>query len=79
VKRPVIYLLVVALLSGALTGTVALALGEHRQAEDDRRWCVLLTDLDTAYKTPPGPSTDLSRAVAAEIHRLRVGFGCPPG
>lgn len=76
-RRPVVYLLVVALLSGALTGTVALVLGERRQAESDRRWCALLTDLDQAYSAPPGPSTELGVRVAGEIHRLREGFGCP--
>lgn len=45
--------------------------------ESDRRWCALLTDLDAAYKTPPGPTTDLGQKVAAEIHGLRVSFGCP--
>lgn len=47
------------------------------RVESDRRWCELFTDLDKAYNTPPGPTTAAGRKVAAEIHRLRVGFGCP--
>lgn len=45
--------------------------------DSDRRWCALLTDLDDAYQGPPKPTTELGRKVAEEIHRLRVGFGCP--
>jgi hypothetical protein len=47
------------------------------RVESDRRWCALLTDLDSAYNTSPGPSTEIGRKVAAEIHQLRVAFGCP--
>ncbi|HEX2551619.1 MAG TPA: hypothetical protein VHK64_08500 [Nocardioidaceae bacterium] len=46
------------------------------RADSDRRWCALLSDLDEAYNTPPGPTTELGRKVASEIHRLRVGFRC---
>jgi hypothetical protein len=49
------------------------------RAESDRRWCALLVDLDDAYKAPPGPTTEVGRKVAAEIHRLRQSFGCPAG
>jgi hypothetical protein len=47
------------------------------QQESDRRWCALLTDLDSAYKSPPPPATPTGQKVAAEIHRLRISFGCP--
>lgn len=49
------------------------------RADSDRRWCALLTDLDDAYGAPPGPTTDLGRKVAAEIHKLRLSFRCPAG
>lgn len=70
-------MLVAVLLSSLVTAVAALAVTRHQQAENDRRWCALLTDLDAAYQTPPGPTTELGRKVAAEIHHLRVGFGCP--
>lgn len=81
-------MLVAVLLSSLATGTVALILGakqrqesERRdriaQQESDQRWCALLGDLDDAYQGPPRPTTALGRKVAEEIHRLRVGFGCP--
>ena len=47
------------------------------RVESDRRWCALLSDLDEAYEGPPKPTTELGEKVAAEIHRLRVSFGCP--
>jgi hypothetical protein len=45
--------------------------------DSDRRWCALLTDLDGAYGSTPKPTTETGRKVAAEIHKLRVAFGCP--
>jgi hypothetical protein len=50
---------------------------EAERAESDRRWCSLLVELDNAYHTKPGPTTDVGRKVADEIHQLRIGFGCP--
>lgn len=50
---------------------------EAERAESDRRWCALLTDLDSAYATSPGPTTEIGMKVAAEIHQLRIAFGCP--
>lgn len=50
---------------------------EAARQESDRRWCALLTDLDDAYQGPPKPTTALGLKVAEEIHRLRIGFGCP--
>jgi len=47
------------------------------RVESDRRWCALLSDLDEAYEGPPKPTTELGEKVAAEIHKLRVSFGCP--
>jgi hypothetical protein len=46
------------------------------RVESDRRWCELFTDLDHAYSTPPGPTTEAGRKVAIEIHKLRLAFGC---
>ena len=71
------YMLVAILLSSLVTATAALAVSRHEQAENDRRWCSLLGDLDSAYQAPPRPTTPTGRKVADEIHRLRVGFGCP--
>lgn len=70
-------MLLAVLLSAITTGGLALVLGAQQRAESDRRWCALLGDLDAAYAGPPKPSTVTGRKVAEEIHRLRVGFGCP--
>jgi hypothetical protein len=70
-------MLVAVLLSSLGAGVAALTMSRHQQAENDRRWCSLLTDLDNAYRAPPGPASELGQKVAAEIHRLRVSFGCP--
>jgi hypothetical protein len=55
----------------------AQARTEAERRDSDRRWCALLSDLDRAYQTSPSPTTETGRKVAAEIHKLRVGFGCP--
>lgn len=86
--RRVVYVLIAVLLSSMATGVIAIQLANRAAAqserraelarqESDRRWCALLSELDDAYAGPPAPTTELGRKVAAEIHRLRVGFGCP--
>lgn len=72
-----VYTLVAVLASSLVTAGAALAVTQHQRAESDRRWCALLGELDAAYSAPPGPSTELGRRVAREIHALRTGFGCP--
>jgi hypothetical protein len=72
--------LVIALAGVAYTNHVqsqAQRRAEAERAESDRRWCSLLSELDHAYSSPPGPTTDTGRKVAVEVHQLRVGFGCP--
>lgn len=78
----VAFIAVVAVsVAGVLYTNVVQRQAEQRaevaRQDSDRRWCALLSDLDAAYQTSPGPSTELGKKVAAEIHRLRVGFGCP--
>ena len=73
---------VVSVAGVAYTNYVQKQAGQRSTAErvdSDRRWCALLVDLDAAYQTAPGPTTELGRKVAAEIHNLRVSFGCPAG
>jgi hypothetical protein len=50
---------------------------EMARQESDQRWCALLGDLDSAYQSPPKPTTPTGQKVATEIHRLRLAFGCP--
>lgn len=71
------YAIMVAFVACLIAAGASVLYADHIQRQDDRRWCALLTDLDAAYSTPPGPTTDVGRKVAAEIHQLRVGFGCP--
>lgn len=47
----------------------------QQEREADRRWCALLTQLDSAYSQAP-PSTETGRLVARSIHELRVEIGC---
>jgi hypothetical protein len=46
-----------------------------KSRDDDRRWCSLLVNLDDAYQQNP-PTSPVGRQIAADMHNLRVGFGC---
>lgn len=71
------YALAVAFAACLIVAIASVAYSTYAQRQNDRRWCALLSDLDAAYSTPPGPSTELGRKVATEIHKLRVGLDCP--
>jgi hypothetical protein len=93
VSRPLIrawYAIAVSFVACLAIALAGVAYTDHvqRQAdkrstaervESDRRWCALLVDLDNAYHSSPGPSTEIGRKVATEIHQLRQSFGCPAG
>lgn len=44
-------------------------------AENDHKWCRLLTVLDDAYNQAP-PQTPTGKRVATEVHTLRVELHC---
>jgi hypothetical protein len=50
----------------------------HNQTvrESEQKWCALL-DIITGGPAPqPGPAGERARAIAAELAKLREGFGC---
>jgi hypothetical protein len=67
-------LMVIVSFGLALGLTIAYVARVHR--DDDRRWCALLSNLDDAYRQNP-PTSPTGRQIAADMHNLRVGFGCP--
>jgi hypothetical protein len=45
--------------------------------KNDRRWCQLMIELDTAYNSPETkPTFELGRRIALTVHELRVDLGC---
>lgn len=54
---------------------ITVQLNDQQQRRSDQRWCALLSNLDDTYRQTP-PMTEAGRRQAAEIHRLRVAFGC---
>lgn len=75
----VAFIAVVVLAGAGLIYTSYVQRQAERRAElvrieSDRRWCGLFAVID-----PPAvqPTNDAERAIAAEIHRMRVRFGCP--
>lgn len=61
--------------SGVAYTNYALRQTDATERENDRRWCALLSTLDTSYKANP-PQTETGRAVAKGIHDLRTALGC---
>ena len=47
---------------------------EQARRESEQRWCGLFEALD-----PPEapPTNERGKVITEEIHKLRVGFGCP--
>lgn len=50
---------------------------EKAEREADRRWCQLLTTLDSAYTAAP-PTTPTGVRVAEAVRTLRLTLQCPP-
>lgn len=52
--------------------------GQRAEAEReaDKRWCDLLTTLDSAYSATP-PTTAVGRNVADAVRKLRLSLQCP--
>ena len=48
---------------------------EAAERTADRRWCSLMTTLDSAYQAAP-PTSEAGRKVAAEIHQLVISLEC---
>lgn len=57
-------------------GTLALAL--HANAESDRKWCSIVTTLDSSYKESP-PTLPTGIHVAQALEELRDTLDCPSG
>lgn len=43
--------------------------------ESERKWCEFITVLDDAWSSSP-PQSQLGRAVAGSLHKLRSDFDC---
>lgn len=56
------------------TGALLVAL--HANAESDRKWCSIVTTLDSSYKQSP-PTLPAGRNVARAIAELRDTLDCP--
>ena len=65
--------LVLVLLAGALAGSYALTL--HAITQRQQEWCAILILLDAARV--PRHATPAQIAFAADVHQIRVRFGCP--
>ncbi len=72
--------LVVIVVAGVwYTGYVQRQADErHNQIvrESEQKWCELLTIITSGPPPPPGPAGERARVIAAELAKLRKGFGC---
>lgn len=81
-RQPWWYSIVAILISAMLLGFTSLYLSKraeitaHREArKSEQQWCELLVTLDNIYQKKQ-PETQAAQQFAAEIHRLKVKFGC---
>lgn len=44
--------------------------------ESEQKWCELLTIITSGPAPPAGPAGERARVIAAELAKLRNGFGC---
>jgi hypothetical protein len=77
--QPVWYSLLVvfatSLLVAAGSVVVAVQLANKNAREAERKWCAIVTTLDTAYSSRPATSP-LGRQIAAAMAKLRRDLGC---
>lgn len=69
------YLLVVAFLSSAAMGAVAIQYADSVGRRSNQQWCDVVTTLDDAYTAQP-PQTETGQRLAREMKRMRHDFGC---
>ncbi|GIE35887.1 hypothetical protein Ait01nite_089320 [Actinoplanes italicus] len=64
------------LLSSLTTGTAAVAISLHSQAESERKFCEIVISQDDAWSEST-PTTATGRRVAEAVAKLRRDLGCP--
>jgi hypothetical protein len=70
------YALLMVLLAAALLVVVNIAYTAYAQEENNRKWCDVMTTLDTQNTPATTPqAVDFRR----KIHKLRLGLGCGGG
>lgn len=85
--QPNWYSLAAIFLSMVILATVSVLISVHysdqqavrvqRYSDDqNRKWCDIVTTLDSAYRANP-PTTTTGKKLAADMHALRERIGCP--
>lgn len=75
-RRPTWYWWTALLASSLTTGTAAVAISLHSQAESERKFCEIIVSQDDAWSETT-PSTATGRRVADAVAKLRRDLGCP--
>ncbi len=70
------YWWVVVVASSLTTGTVAVAISLHSQAESERKFCEIVVSQDDAWSETK-PATATGQRVAEAAAKLRRDLGCP--
>jgi hypothetical protein len=73
--RSLWYALLAAFLSSLLMGGVAIQYADWVNRRSERKWCHLIVLLDRPY-TERAPQSELGKAIAEALHKLRRDFGC---
>jgi hypothetical protein len=75
VMRPGWYWWAAMLASSLAVGVAAVLIGIHGQQESERKWCSIVTTLDSAYRQQP-PQTPTGKQVASDMAQLRRSLRC---
>ena len=66
------------LASSLATGTAAVAISLHAQAESERKLCGLVVTMDTSYREAPA-QTPAGQRIQVGVADLRRELDCPAG
>jgi hypothetical protein len=75
-RRPGWYWWAAMLASALGSGTAAVVISLHAQAESERKLCGIVIAQDDAYTDTP-PTTPTGKRVAEAMDKLRRDLGCP--
>jgi hypothetical protein len=75
ISPPLVYLMIVIYASLFASVVASLLYTNHVAQQNERKWCHLLTTLDSSYRRTP-PRTESGQQVAADIHGLLANLHC---
>lgn len=73
--RPAWWAYAAIFLSSLALSLAALLISVKYSDNNERKWCDIVTTLDSAYHQAP-PKTPTGQKLASDMHRLKIRLGC---